>query len=419
MKVKRIFPKEDNYFFGYYGISPWSKDSKKVLGTKVPFLGKHPTTKDELEIFIKDLKTDRLKKIAKTKTWSWQQGCMLQWIGPDFNTKIIFNDFKKGNFISRILDTKTKKEKKIDFPIYAVLPSGKRALSVNFSRLNDLRKGYGYSTIRDSKENENIPKDDGIYLIDLEKNKSKLIISLKDLCNLNPLDSMNKGKHWFDHIEVSPNGKRFSFFHRFEIGNGLFHTRLISSNLEGKDLFLFPDSGFYSHVKWKNDEELFGYASISEKLANVRSGGNLYNFFIKILRPFYKTIIPKKIRRNALPIDYWVLKDKQKKEKHVRLNLEKEDGHATFSQDGKYIITDTYPDKKHFKKLILYDVEKKKKKILARFYSIPKEESSKIDWDNGPFRCDLHPRWSFKGDKISIDSVHEGKRNMYEIDNFK
>jgi len=418
-KSNRIFPKEGNYFFGYYGISPWNKKGDKILGMKVPFLYKHPTTDDKAEILIKDLNTNKSKEIAETKTWSWQQGCMLQWVGPDFNSKIIFNDFGKNKFISKIKEIKTGKEKEINFPIYAVLSNGKKALSLNFSRLDDTRKGYGYPGIKDKFFDENHPKNDGIFLVDLEKDEHKLIISLNDLYNCKSLGSMNRGKHWVDHIEISPDGKRFSFFHRWEIGNGLFHTRLFSADVDGKNLFMFPDSGFYSHIKWKNNKELFGYASLSEKFGNIRSGKKNNNFIFKIIRPLYKKLVPKFLKKNFIPLGYWILKDKQPKQNHIKLDIEKQDGHSTWNPVFRnYVLTDTYPDKNDYRELILYSAKKDKKEILGRFYSIPKLDKNSKDFANSSFRCDLHPRWSFDGRKICIDSVHEGKRNMYEIKPF-
>ena len=36
--------------------------------------------------------------------------------------------------------------------------------------------------------------------------------------------------------------------------------------------------------------------------------------------------------------------------------------------------------------------------------------------DNSSFRCDLHPKWSFDGRYICVDTVHKGFRQMYVYD---
>jgi len=35
---------------------------------------------------------------------------------------------------------------------------------------------------------------------------------------------------------------------------------------------------------------------------------------------------------------------------------------------------------------------------------------------DGPYRCDLHPRWSRDGKQVCFDSVPEGKRRIYVVD---
>ena len=228
---------------------------------------------------------------------------------------------------------------------------------------------------------------------------------------------MEKGKHWIDHISFSPDGKRFCFFHRWYLNKEIFHTRLFTAGLDGKDLFLFPDSGFYSHIDWKDNKTLFGYGSISTSLGALRKGDKKSNFILEKILPIYRILVPKFIRKRVLPVSYLVIKDKTHSIKKFKLNSE--DGHSSFSPDKKYIITDTYPDKKNYRKLILFDCTKKGKKIIGKFYSIPNKRylGKKIsDFGNSAFRCDLHPRWNHKGDKICIDSVHEGYRGIYQLD---
>ena len=72
----------------------------------------------------------------------------VQWFGPDFSEKIIFNDFRNGKYCSVILNIKTKEEKVLDMPVYSVSNDGEFALTLDFSRLHRLRKGMGYSNLK-------------------------------------------------------------------------------------------------------------------------------------------------------------------------------------------------------------------------------------------------------------------------------
>ena len=83
------------------------------------------------------------------------------------------------------------------------------------------------------------------------------------------------------------------------------------------------------------------------------------------------------------------------------------DGHCSFSPDRKLLLTDSYPDRNDQRELVVYDAQKDARYSLGKFYSPPLLH---------PTRCDLHPRWSQDGRRISVDSFHEQFRGTYVID---
>jgi len=93
----------------------------------------------------------------------------------------------------------------------------------------------------------------------------------------------------------------------------------------------------------------------------------------------------------------------------VGANTLTENGHMTFSRDGRWLLTDTYPDSETNERiLILYNIEDDLAYNIGQFYTPP---------DLGKHnRCDLHPRFSADNRYVSIDSVHEGSRQQYIVD---
>ena len=63
------------------------------------------------------------------------------------------------------------------------------------------------------------------------------------------------------------------------------------------------------------------------------------------------------------------------------------DGHGTFSPDGKWMVTDTYPkNEMNEQKIYLMDMNSEAVISLGRFQN---NINYKKDW-----RCDIHCRWS-------------------------
>src|SRR6056297_3517595 len=107
--VSLIFqtPKNQSYKFGYYNYSPINKNGDKLLAHRIYFEGRLPKEDDIVDIGYFSLSDDKWFKLGKSYAFNWQQGSMLQWLGPDFNTEFIYNDVEGKNFVSRIVNIKT------------------------------------------------------------------------------------------------------------------------------------------------------------------------------------------------------------------------------------------------------------------------------------------------------------------------
>ncbi len=359
-----------NYFFGYYDKSPWSSSERYLLFLSTPRIERHPTVKDEAEIGYIDLKHNKKHEVGKTRAWNWQQGCMLKWLDNEEDEPIfIHNDFRSGRFVSVIRHIKKGEMKVVPFPFYDVDWKNRRALSLNFEKLHHLRPGYGYHAGKERTKFRN-EEVDGIYALDLTNQGVELLVSLSDLAE--GLDEKVK-HHWVNHIEFNPSGSRVVFFHRY-LSKGIRRTRMMTMNPDGSDIYCLVD-GSSSHFTWKNDDEILAYAGHPSDESN----------------------------------HYYLFKDRSDKIETVGKGVLCEDGHPSFSPDGDWLLTDTYPDKGGRKKLILYDMDKDESHIIGKFYT-------PIKYRLDPLKSDLHPRWNRRGDKICIDSVHEGRRKMYIID---
>ena len=125
-----------HHFFGYYDKSPLDRAGKRLLTHRADFDWKRmPRDGDEIAIGYWNVADGSYQEVARTRAYNWQQGSQLHGLGPDFDSRIIFNDRDGDHFVSRIVDVTTGSERVLPYPVYTVHPDGRSAICVNYERV--------------------------------------------------------------------------------------------------------------------------------------------------------------------------------------------------------------------------------------------------------------------------------------------
>lgn len=377
--IVRISPDDASheYFFGYYDKSPWDITDRYMLCMRARDTWSDVSPKEKADIILIDTSISeddkkRVRKIAETSSWNVQQSCMLQWLGPDFSSCILFNDYRDGEYVAVIKKLESGAERIIPAPVYSVSTDGKTALTLDFSRLYNLRPGYGYYNVPEKTKGVALPDATAVWKVDLESGAVTDLLTYKDFATFQPRPEMEEAGavHKVNHLMLSPNGQRFMVLYRWFIGERKY-TRLITCNVDGTDMYVLSDDDMVSHCFWRDDEHILAFE-------NKLDGGT----------------------------GYYLMKDKTQKYKHCWPELTG-DGHPSYSPDRSHIVTDSYPDRARIQYIRVMKDENSKPETVAKVFS-------PFKYDNDT-RCDLHPRWNHAGDKICFDSVFEGHRGLYAV----
>ena len=378
--IERVSPNDSDseYFFGYYDKSPWDASGRYILCMRAKDTWSEPDPLGEAEILQIDTKDNNsFRVIAKTHTWNVQQGCMAQWMGPDFSSSILYNDLRDGMYCSVILDVWSGKERVLPMPAYTLSNDGKTALSLDFSRLHSLRLGYGYAALPEKTKGVALPDETCIWKIDIETGEVTELLKYTDFARFEPRPEMQEARtvHKVNHLMLSPNGKRFMVLYRWFVGQRKY-TRLITCNVDGTDMYVLRDDDMVSHCYWKNDGEIIAFE-----------------------------------RKKEFGPGFYLMKDKTQEWTHIWPQLSN-DGHPSYCPtDNTLVVFDTYPSRSRIQEVKLgrdNDTDGSSVKTIAKVFS-------PFKYDNNT-RCDLHPRWSRDGKKVCFDSVFEGHRGLYVVE---
>jgi len=371
-----------NHFFGYYGIQPWDPTGRYLLSLEVPFQDHPPLPDEKATIGMVELSSRKFIALSETSAWNFQQGAMMHWLPNSSGSELIFNDRVGKRAVSVILNVRTRERRVLGRAIGAVSHDGRTALGLNFGRLQWARPGYGYAGVSDPFLEDPYPSGDGIYLLDIETGDETQVIALKEIVEHYKPNKARLSQVFFIHPTYNTTDNRFAFFVQWKhyplpkfsrLRNlGSLKTALFTVGIDGSNLCRLIDYGQASHFDWRNSEEILIWAKLGgrECFHLVTDGGDEY-------RPIAQSLLA-------------------------------EDGHCSFSPDGRWVLVDTYPDRNHFSTLKLYNWERDSQVILGRYYADPKYVAE--------IRCDLHPRWNRTGSEICFDSIHEGNRQVYTLD---
>ncbi len=384
--VRQITRGPKQHWFGYYDKLEFDPTNRYVLSNEVGFEGRSPRADDSIGVGMVDTAdNDRWIPIGQSNAWGWQQGCMLQW-RPDSASEVVWNDRRGDRHVCRIRNVKTGKQRTLPMPVYALSPDGRFAITADFSRIQNMRPGYGYVGLDDPFADINAPKDSGVWRMDLDTGKAELILSLADVAKI-PHKGQNVQHKWhyFNHLLVSPDAKRFIVLHRWRQDmkdpperravTG-FTTRMLTANADGSDLYILDPSGYTSHFIWRDPQHVCAWT-----------------------RPAGK------------PAAFYLFKDKTREITVVGKGVMTRNGHNTYlpHEHPDWILNDTYPDKQRNQRPYLFHVPTGNLHWLGAFQLPPQYK--------GEWRCDTHPRSSNDGMTVAIDSPHTGTgRQIHLID---
>lgn len=364
-EVVHIKSMTDHIFRGYYDIDYFNKSEDKFL---LHILPQKNENYGQITIGYYDFNKQIIIPVTTSNAWCWQQGARLRWF--DSNC-LMFNDCVKGKYVSRVVDTGSNNTEYVfERALYDVSIKKSFGLSLNFSRLQRLRPGYGYNSLNDVTKHEIASKSDGIYYVNLDSNTAELIISFNTLHLI--VDPDLHGEDYVNHISISPDADKFIFFYIVcndeRKKNKVY---LFCSDVKGKNPILLEDCVQTSHYTWLDDEHLLTtYLQQTDTGTNV--GYRLYSLCGEKKTEYGEGILLL-------------------------------DGHPTFINDHS-IITDTYPITKLANNQYLrkYDDDSRTLVDMGRFFQDVKY--------TGERRCDLHP--SLHGDLISVDTSCNGLRSV-------
>lgn len=192
LEVEQITHGPSTHFFGYIGHVqniPWNGTGRYILALRCDFHDRMPGPDDPADVVLIDTHRDnQVRVVDQSRAWNPQQGTMFYWNPEAPDTQFFFNDRDRetGKVFCVLFDlSQGKNGERIreyrfdDTPIGngGVAQQGGYFLGINYARMARLRPVTGYAQATDWTIGVDHPKDDGIFRVDVNSGKKRLLVS--------------------------------------------------------------------------------------------------------------------------------------------------------------------------------------------------------------------------------------------------
>ncbi len=363
---------DKHHFFGYIGQSltiPWNASQRYIVALESDFHDHMPRPKDAARVIIIDTENDcKIEYLDETRGWNIQQGTMLYWNPEAPETQFIFNDRDSdGKVFAVLYDTEERKRirefKFADTPIGngGVAPGGGYFLGINYARMARLRSVTGYPEAHDWTVGELAPKDDGIFLVNINTGKKELLVSFFQLAEYLGNDD---AAFYINHTLWNRESERIYFYARGRIGDSAMKINKPFSMLrDGSQLTNHDYIG--GHPEW----------GVGDTVIGARGG-----------RQVLYDVVQRKAVGEIGNAEIW----------------KKAGGDISLSPNAKMFVNGSAGNK-----YIVY-------RIRDGEY-VESKKFSRGDFSSGDLRIDPAPRWNRKSNAILVSQWVDDARQLFII----
>jgi Tol biopolymer transport system component len=391
-----VTPNRPGCFHRFFDTPAISPSGRYLACLQMPFEDRVPAPGETAAVILVDLHTGQDKVVAETAGWEPQMGANINW-GPDDHTLLLADvDTDSWTPLLVKLDPLTGVADKIEGGIYHASPDGKLVSVSNPIAMRRTQTGYGI-TVPDEHVPHNVGarEDDGLFIIDVETGRKKLVFSLADAVKLiGELDGadLDQWEIYGFHSKFSPDGQKLIFtVRRYRREEGADWDNIGRSRF---DVFTLRPDGSDAHnavpsIAWAHGGHHINWYPDSEHLSmNLAGYGRELRFW--------------RVRR-----DGWGLRP--------ILWDTPGSGHPTVHPDGRHILSDTYAWEATSygdgtTPLRWVDLSTGEVENVARFGSVvePKNHAS--------LRVDPHPAWDRSWRYVTFNAVTDNTRRVFLAD---